>query len=323
MDTKLVKMISVVIPVYNASRYILKALRSILNQTYGDLELLICDDCSEDDSLQKIESIRDKRIRIFRNPVNMGYLKTINLLFSKVESEIVAFQDADDYSHPDRFQKQINCIINNPELALVGTGYAVVDTRDKIVRNGVVESDPEIIGKKLPDGNVFQKPSIMFKSEVLDVIGGFREEFLELGNISEDYDWLLRASHQFKMGNVNYKEPLYYYRSVNTAMTKGFNNPLQFLGEEVAKYLYRQRIALGVDSIDKGDLEEIKSLIENLKKPFLKDPSLFYRRKAETLMFSGLKQMALLNSLIAFRKKPGLKNLRLIQHCLRKIILRF
>ena len=92
--------VSVIIPVFNAEKYIKKSLISILKQTYNNLEILIYDDGSTDSSWDIVSSIEDTRIKLFQHEKNQGYVKTINKLFELANSDYIAFQDADDISHP-------------------------------------------------------------------------------------------------------------------------------------------------------------------------------------------------------------------------------
>ena len=210
-------MISVVIPVYNAEAYIESSLKSICDQTERNLEILVCDDGSTDLSYEKILEIKDARIRVLRNKQNIGYLKTINLLFANAKGDFIAFQDADDISDKRRLEIQLTELDRNPEVSLIGSNFSIINEKGKTIRKCEVLTDRTAIHKQLKVRNPFQKPSILFRRKIYDTIGGFREEFLKLKNISEDFDWLLRASMLFHFANVNYKRPLYHYRSVSSA----------------------------------------------------------------------------------------------------------
>ncbi len=314
-------MVSVIIPCYNAENYIQESVNSILNQTYENIEVIVIDDASTDNSYNRLSKIRDRRLKLLKNTQNLGYLRTINLLLEQVSGKFIAFQDADDVSHSRRLEIQRNFLSSNAQVSIVGTNYCVIDSRGNVIRTCQVDDEPAKIKTELKQKNKFQKPSIMFKKEVINKIGGFREAFLELGNISEDYDWLLRANRFFKLSNINFEEPLYYYRSLSTAMTKGFNHPAQLIGHEIAQLLDSQRDSEGIDQIDKNEIEELKRLIDEKVKIYLKYPDRFYTKKAEMLMYSGLKIEALTQGLRAVQCAPTtLRNYKLIQYILRKII---
>ena len=312
-------MISVILPVYNAEKYLKKSISSILNQSFKDFELIICNDCSTDKSEKIIQEFKDSRIILKTNNPNLGYLKTINKLLKNCSYDLIAFQDADDISHPKRFELQIKHL-NKNRLDLIGTNYALVSPSGKIINTILTKTNNLILKNLIKDTNPFLKPSIMFKKDIYKRIGGFREEFLDFKNISEDYDWLLRASIFYQFGNINYKEPLYYYRSNPEAMSKNFNNIDQLFGHQVCQFLYRQRLEYGVDDLDLKNFRNIYDYINKLRIPYLEDPSKFYIERAESLMYFGLYWEAISHAFMGFRKRPNVKNLRVLQYCLRKSI---
>ncbi len=314
-------MISVIIPCYNAEKFVGDSIKSILTQTLPDIEVVAVDDCSTDNTLSILRSIDDTRLHVYVNEQNLGYLKTINKMLSLSSGEFIAFQDADDISHHNRLHDQLKYLRSRSEIAVLGTNFSEIDINGRIIRKVNVEDNSTKIKELLPKRNPFQKPSIMFRKEVYHTIGGFREEFLSLKNISEDYDWLLRASHHFEFGNINAPEPLYGYRSVNTSMTKSFDHVDQLFGHQVAQFLYNERLENGIDSIERNDLKNVVRFIEELRQPYIDDPSRFYKERAESLAYSGLKKDAIRYSWEALKARPSVENLRLFQYCIRKWIL--
>ena len=312
-------MVSVIIPVYNASQFLEKSVRSILNQSYENIEVLICDDGSTDSSLQVIQEFRDDRIRIFENIENKGYLNSINFLVSMCKGEFIAFQDADDWSHHERLERQVNFLKKNPNISLVGTNFSLVNGIGKVVLEKRVEEGAIKLKKVLQYENPFQKPSIMFRKEIITSVGMFREGFLKLGNISEDFDWILRVSEKYEVANINHRESLYFYRSVPSSMTKSFKNVEQFFGSSIALFLAEERKKLGIDSLQRGDIQKIKDYIKILKVPYEKDKSLFHHQKAAGLVYSGLYSNAILEAWNAVILEPSkFKNYRLLQYCIRR-----
>jgi glycosyltransferase involved in cell wall biosynthesis len=96
--------ISVVIPCYNVSLYVEKAVHSILNQSYKNLEIWLIDDGSTDNTLQKINAIKDERIKVVAFKENTQKVGAVNEVLHKVNGDYIAFQDADDWSESGRFQ---------------------------------------------------------------------------------------------------------------------------------------------------------------------------------------------------------------------------
>lgn len=316
--------VSVIIPTYNAQPYLEQCLESILQQTYKNIEILICDDCSSDQTAALLEKFSDERMILFKNQTNQGYLRSINFLVSKATGDFICFQDADDFSHPDRIQIQLQALLSQPELGLIGSNYAIIDSSGEIVRESTVETNVDVLHQLLQIGNPFQKPSILFRRDVYDKVGMYREEFLKLGNISEDFDWILRVSERYKVGNVNYRDPLYFYRSLPTSMSKNIKCVDQLLGHQVAIRLYKERQYGQKDSIEKGDLESIRDYIREMRRPYQQNKALFHEKLAASFMYAGMNQEAIRHSMMAIVKAPlDWKNYRLLQYCLRKTIFRF
>ena len=100
-------LISVVMPAYNVERYIEKSINSILDQSYPNVEILVADDASTDKTKAIIDGYTDARIKRFHNESNQAYLKTCNKLMSLAKGQFLAFQDADDFSHVQRFEGSV------------------------------------------------------------------------------------------------------------------------------------------------------------------------------------------------------------------------
>ncbi len=298
-------MVSVIIPVYNAQKFLLESINSILRQTYSDIEVLVCDDKSTDGSLALATHFKDSRLTIVNNATNQGYLRTINRLLKLANGDFIAFHDADDISHSKRMELQVAFLKDNPTISLVGTNFELIDIHgNKLEKNTPMQTDPDFIKENLIKGNLFQKPSVLFRREVYDKIGGFREGFLKLKNISEDYDWLLRASENFQLSNVNGEPPLYRYRSVPSAMSKNYARIEQHIGHKVAQFLAVERQQKGVDSLMTGAFESLFEQIEIFKLPYKQDRSLFYFEKAESFMYNGLFFQSLQMALLGFLMNP-------------------
>lgn len=299
------KEVTVLMPVFNAEKYVRESIQSILDQSYKSWLLLICDDASSDGSAEILQSFNDSRIKFIQNPANIGYLRSINKLFDLADTELIAFQDADDLSHPDRLYYQVKALGENPDAAICGTNYSLIDPKSEVVKSVAVETDPAILKKRIEVENCFQKPSIMFRREILKTVGGYREQFLELENISEDYDWLLRISEKYPIININHDESLYLYRSVPTAMSKRAMGYRQLLGHQVAQFLHRQRIETGTDFLMTNEVEKVMDYIRQIELPYLEDRSLFYRERAGRHLSFGLPREAATYAIKAVLANPS------------------
>jgi glycosyltransferase involved in cell wall biosynthesis len=126
--------ISVILPIYNAEKYLSEAIGSILSQTYTDFELLAIDDGSTDKSLDTLKSFTDPRIKIIQNNENSGLISTLNKGIRLAEGEYIARMDADDISLPTRFEKQVDLLDNNPEIGVCSTWIEFFGDSHEIIK---------------------------------------------------------------------------------------------------------------------------------------------------------------------------------------------
>jgi glycosyltransferase involved in cell wall biosynthesis len=119
--------ISVLMTVCNCEVYIKDSIRSILSQTYSNLELIIIDDKSNDNTVQNVKDIIDSRIKLFTLEKKLGRTKALNFGLKKCSSNFIAIQDADDISKNLRLEMQINELHKNDDLGLVGANATYID----------------------------------------------------------------------------------------------------------------------------------------------------------------------------------------------------
>lgn len=122
-------LVSVVLPCYEAERFLAAALGSLVAQTYRRLEILALDDGSSDRTAEILDEFaaRDDRVRVLRNEANEGVISTLNRGVAEARGEIVARMDADDVAAPSRIERQVAVLAGRPEIDLVGTGVTVVE----------------------------------------------------------------------------------------------------------------------------------------------------------------------------------------------------
>jgi len=298
--TKEQPLISVVMPAYNAEKYIRQAIDSILNQTYTNIELLIADDASKDNTKKIIESYTDPRIKTFHNATNLGYLKTCNKLMELAQGDFLAFQDADDFSRTDKFELQLRAFENHPEIGVCGTNYiAVKDDGSEMFSSLFPMSFHEIMSF-IPHNFFIHPNTFLFKREVYQSIGGYREYFDRIG--CEDYDWLCLIAEKFPI--ITIKQACYYYRFSDNSVTRSFKNRRNLYSIELVKFLFKQRQQNGTDALISGNIQELVDYEAELDKPFKDDPSFFYYTVGKRLYYEGEKKRALVFIKKAIIKKP-------------------
>lgn len=156
--------ISIVMPMYNSEKYLWESIKSILNQTFKDFELIIIDDCSKDKSINIVNSYKDKRIKLIKNEINLGTVRTRNIGLRKAQGKYIAIMDSDDISLLNRLEKQYNYLEKNKHIFLVGSSAIYIDESGNILRRFRKYDDYEILAFRLPKSCSIIHSSIMFRN---------------------------------------------------------------------------------------------------------------------------------------------------------------
>ncbi len=252
--------ISVVMPVYNAQRYLTEAIESILNQTYPHFEFIIIDDGSTDRTLDMVQQYKknDSRIRVISRP-NTGIVGALNDGIKAAEGDFIARMDADDIALPDRFSKQLGRMQSDPDLVILGTNFYFIDASGNIVKRGNAPREHGEINENILKGNggAIIHPTAMMRRNILLKTGGYREE----AQFTEDLDLYHRLSNVGRMANLD--EILFKYRihfkSVNATRFTIRQNTFFW----VMKEAYNARgLAFNEDTLD-SKLKEPRSRSKN------------------------------------------------------------
>ena len=202
-------MVSVLMAVFNAEKFLADAVNSVVSQTFNDFEFVVIDDGSTDDSLKILQSFahKDKRIRIYSRE-NRGLVESLNEGLKLCNAPLVARMDADDISLPERFQEQVNYLSKNPQCVLVGSRVIIIDAdNDQICEMGDYFDHDDIDNGLLnAKGQLIYHPSVMLRKEAVIIVGGYRKEYPQV----EDLDLFLRLAEVGKLANI--KHPLLKYR---------------------------------------------------------------------------------------------------------------
>ena len=222
-DTLRVPMVSVLMPVYNAERYLSQAIDSILAQTYTDLELVIQDDSSKDCSYQIAlgYAAADPRINVLpSHAINLGEAEARNSLLAAARGKFITWLDADDVSDHRRLQIQLNFLLSHPEFDAVGTGMVLTDENLVPIER---QSFPAESNLQRDRPNLLCS-SLMLRAEKALATGPFRQLFRQGGC---DGEWLLRFGDHYSITNIS--DPLYWYRKHSGSMSHQFG-PIIRLG---------------------------------------------------------------------------------------------
>jgi len=194
--------ISVIMPVYNADKYIDQAIRSIVSQTYKNFEFLILDDASTDETVKIIESFNDSRIRLLKNDYRSGITQTLNRGIEESKYELIARMDADDIAHPWRFEKQVNYLLEHPDCALLASHVDIIDEKGRFIRTEGLSS--EYLYYSLNFECCIFHPTIIFRKSAILNIGSYELPY------AEDYDLFWRVAQRSIIASI--EEPLLCYR---------------------------------------------------------------------------------------------------------------
>jgi len=236
---------------HNAGPYVGEAIKSVVDQTFTDLELIFVDDNSSDDSLAiaKVLAQSDKRIKVFSNRTNLGAGAARNLAIEKSTGDWLAVLDADDVFIKDKLQKQVALIKTaKDELVLVGTGCFQIEANGRSFEVYSYPSTSSILKNRLISQKAFPAhSSLMYRASAVRALGGFNDLFLR----SEDLEFCLRLSEFGTFACVS--EPLVKYRLHNTNISNSIGktgySQLDFGVAAGVCHLLRQRGAIDPSAV--------------------------------------------------------------------------
>jgi glycosyltransferase involved in cell wall biosynthesis len=309
--------VSVLLPVYNCEDYVVQAIDSILQQSHRNLEVLVADDASTDSSRTIISAYNDERIVFLHNASNLGYLKTINNLMQHSTGDYITFQDADDWSHPDRIKLQLECLARE-RLHVCGTAIHNTSSDGKVIgRNVYPRSSGEIASNALAGLSAVCYATVMFSRDVYRDVGGYREFFRYGG---EDVDWFLRIIERYDCRNL--AKPLYYYRFYPDSITGSVNILRQVASLRIAREMSVQRSQGQADYLERGAPAEAEMRYEQILRSLEENPfaeSVFrfnqlLRKRAHRTALAVLRD-------IVQQPGPPLARITVVLGCLMKLLL--
>ncbi|MBU3019374.1 glycosyltransferase family 2 protein [Paraglaciecola agarilytica] len=160
------KSVTVLIPTFNSEKFISAALDSIILQTYRPLEVIILDDASSDKTVDIIKDYQKENefIKLYENEFNLGIIPSRNRLFELPNSDFLAVMDADDICHPERIEKQVMFLIQNPDISVVGSWYQFFGEKKGVVR---LPTDDYSIKSTLFISNALCNPATLIRHSFL------------------------------------------------------------------------------------------------------------------------------------------------------------
>lgn len=218
MSRKMIPKVSVIMPVYNGERFLREAIESVLEQTYENIQFIIVDDQSTDNSRSIIRSYADERIKTVFREKNGNVCLASNEAFSMIDGKYCALIGHDDVWRPDKIQKQVSYMEKNEECGVCFTRCNVIDQNNKIINkenflfdvfSRAENATREDFSRKLiMEGNCLCAPSALFRVSTFNQVGTYKVSSLQL----QDYDLWLRF---LKISDVHIlDEQLIEYRQI-------------------------------------------------------------------------------------------------------------
>ena len=220
MSEKNTPLVSVCIPAYNNADYISETVNCILNQSYKNIELIVVDDNSSDNTLDVVKSVKDKRLKIYHNETNYGMAGNWNKCLSLCTGKYIKLICADDLIHRRLIEKEVAIMEAYPQVNLVQTDTQFIDTCGnpkgyyrRYYKAGIVE------GREASRFSIFTRDFLgaplanMIRASVYDKLGGFDESF----HYIIDYDFFMKLCNYGKVYIAH--KPLNYFRIRNDSNT--------------------------------------------------------------------------------------------------------
>ena len=221
--------ISVLMPVYNGSKYLDEAIKSILNQTFQNLEFIIIDDGSTDDSLKNIKSYNDNRIRLIGNKENRGQSKALNKGINLARGTYIARVDQDDISRSDRLEKQLEFMERYSDIDVCGSWVELMGKHSDVLN---LETQSEEIKISLLTNQNLAHPAVMIRKSTLVKHNLYYDPKFIIAN---DYDLWVRMFEYCSFANI--PEPLVRHRVHHDQFSKKFGDKNSYETNKILKRL--------------------------------------------------------------------------------------
>lgn len=240
-------LVSVVMPVYNAGLFLYEAINSILNQTYRNFELIIVDDASTDNSREIISSFKrqySRKIKVVKLPQNLNRGGDVagNVGFKLTKGEFVARMDADDIAMPNRLEKQVPFLMQNPKIFAVGSNAHVIDKEGYLIGEKKMPLDNEKIYREFFVFHPLIHPTLMFRRSAIKRKNLYKLEY-QANNDYLTFFEMIAKGYQF--ANLPEKLLCYRFHGKNDSLVRvknRFFNSLKIRLEAVREFGYKPNL---------------------------------------------------------------------------------
>lgn len=208
-------LVSVIIPAYNASAVVEESIRSMMSQTYRNIEIIVIDDKSSDNTCRLVEKLKleDPRIILVENHINIGIGANRNRGIELARGDYICWQDADDISIATRIDHQLSYLQQHKEVGAVGGYIRFFDENGDGVLRIYSEKDSDL-RRDIFKHNPIAQPALMIRAEVYSRVGGYDMKL----RVSEDLDMFFRIGEVYKFANI--QELVLMYRQSEHSLTR-------------------------------------------------------------------------------------------------------
>jgi len=262
--------VSLVMAVYNGEEFLKEALDSALSQSYPDLEIIVVNDCSSDNTGTILDSISDTRLKVIHLEQNQGAASALNTGIRQATGDWVAIQDADDNNLPARIEEQVKYLKNNPQLVGLGTHIVCIPGSGNVSKDRLTEVEncknlfitDENIRRYIYSDCPFTHSSMMFSKDVFWEVGGYCTDY----KIAYDYDLWLKLLEKGNMENLPKALVQYRIRSDSLSHSNGHAtvNEIQIA---LSRAIYRN-LSRGKEDLPRviliGPLESCENYRDNI-----------------------------------------------------------
>ncbi len=265
-------LVSVVMSAYNEQRYIRAAVESILSQTYKNLEMVVVDDGSTDDTPTVLSQIQDPRLRVIRQR-NSGQPAGLNAGITAARGDLITFLDGDDLCDPRRVESQAEYLLSHREVDGAGTWEVILDAEGRELDRTQLPCEPEVIAGEYALGRTgLNGMSVMAWARVLRSLGGFREPLYQ----ANDVDMWMRATERYRFACV--PEHLYWYRQHPRSSNVAQKEANRFYRNLVME-LRAERLSTGTDRLARGETIPVPDFKEQSGREAYRKSIAFYHSK--------------------------------------------
>jgi glycosyltransferase involved in cell wall biosynthesis len=221
--------VSIVLPTYNGAKYLRQSIDSCLNQTYKNLELIIVDDGSMDETLQIIRSYQDKRIKYVRHDKNMRLPHALNTGFSMATGDYLTWTSDDNYYAEDAIESMVALLHMDKTIDFVYANYYAINDNGAVLQSISVG----------PSGNLKEYncigPCFLYSRKVYEVLGGYNPNAF----LAEDYEYWIRVFKKFRMQKLD--KFIYWHRLHAESLTGQYADEAKRCADQIRDHYFRVR----------------------------------------------------------------------------------